>query len=333
MDKQQIIDSIRQGLDDGLISSDEVKQLLDSSKQAAQKINEDTTGDPDKLSAVDTMFYVAGILIFTAIMSFVVQSWDEGSSLVRILLTAGVGLTLWQISYFIIRDRLQTDVKVGLSNALLLTGSLCLIVGGYIMSNEITSGYEDINYSAGAVSLLVVGVMHLVFDSKINRKLILLLGLVLCVAAFPTFLFGLLKESGSGPDVWALVILGSSLLLAWSTRVAARVYPSRAKISNELDSVVAFICLATAYLSGFGSYATVWLTVLIGGVFGIFYLSILSKNKKMLGSASFFLVVAVVTLSFRYFAGYGVATSLIMSAAGLLGSAIVATKLKKKYFA
>jgi len=43
-------------------------------------------------------------------------------------------------------------------------------------------------------------------------------------------------------------------------------------------------------------------------------------------------VVAVLTISFKYFSGAGVTVSLVIAALGLLGSAAVATSINKKYF-
>ena len=68
------------------------------------------------------------------------------------------------------------------------------------------------------------------------------------------------------------------------------------------------------------------------GVLVIFYLSVISQNRHLLGNASFFLVLTVITISFKYFSGFGVTTSLIMATIGLLGSAAVASSINKKYF-
>jgi hypothetical protein len=51
-----------------------------------------------------------------------------------------------------------------------------------------------------------------------------------------------------------------------------------------------------------------------------------------LGNASFFLVLTVITICFRYFNDYGVTTSLILATIGLLGSAAVAAMINKTYF-
>jgi hypothetical protein len=51
-----------------------------------------------------------------------------------------------------------------------------------------------------------------------------------------------------------------------------------------------------------------------------------------LGNASFFLVLTVITIAFKYFSGFGVTTSLILATIGLLGSALAASNINKKYF-
>ena len=86
------------------------------------------------------------------------------------------------------------------------------------------------------------------------------------------------------------------------------------------------------YVASYGDHGLLWLGVLVMGVFTLFYLSIVTQDKRLLGNASFFLVITVITVSFKYFSGYGATTSLVLATLGLLGSAAVASGINKKYF-
>jgi uncharacterized membrane protein (DUF441 family) len=158
------------------------------------------------------------------------------------------------------------------------------------------------------------------------------MGVLLCVASFPVLLFGMLQDADISLDVWAGILVSVAGLLAYAPRVVAKIMPDRQRIHNSFDSLAAFLALVVSYAASFGDYPVLWFSILFAGVFGIFYLSIVSQNKNLLGSASFFLVLAVITISFRYFSGYGITTSLILAAIGLLGSAAIATGINKKYF-
>ena len=331
--KQEILTELRKAMTQGVITKDDLRPFFSkqpgtmtpaTSHSAAEKLN--------KLSAVDVMFYVSGIVLFSAIMSLIVQSWNDGNPLVHILLSAGVGIGLWTIAYYMIKNPSQNDIQRGLINALLLTGSLSIVVGGYIISNELIGGFTEVNFTASAITLAILGGLHIGFDRLIKRDLTLLSGILLVVASFPALLFGFLKDANAPSDVWYLVPILASGILAYATRVVAKINPNRPKLHNAFDSLTAFIALMSMYVASYGEFGALWLIILTGGVLILFYLSILSQNKHLLGNASFFLVLAVITISFKYFSGYGTTASLIVATLGLLGSATAASSINKRYF-
>lgn len=333
--REEIIADIQEGLRAGLITEADIKSFIHDPAPGfaeTRSIEAIAADKPERLSAVDIMFYVAGIVLYSAIMSVIGQTWGGGDTVMHIFLSAGVGLMLWSLAYYLMKGERQTDVKKGLINALLLTGSLSVVTGGYIISNQLTGGFGEVNFVAGAVTLALVGALHLAFDRLIKRDLTLLMGVLFCVAAFPAFLFALLRDTDAPGDAWSMVLVASAGLLVYATRVVAKVNPSRRNVRSSFDAFAAFLALISMYVSSFGEYGTLWLLGLIMGVLSIFYLSVISQNKHLLGNASFFLVLAVITISFKYFAGFGVTTSLVLATIGLLGSAAVASGINKKYF-
>ena len=333
--KQELLQDISAGLSDGIITENDLRVFLapavtiGSSSDAAMQYSGKKA---EKLSAVDIMFYIAGIVLFSAIISVIAQSWNSGNALLHIFLSAGVGAGLWTIAYRLLASQEQNEVRSGLINALLLTGSLTVVTGGYIITNELIGGFDEVNYIPSAIMLAIVGAIHIWFDRLVKRNLLLQMGVLLGVLSFPAFLFGLLQYVEVPVDVWAIIVLISAGLLAYATRVVAQMTPDRPKIRGSFDWIAAFIVLATMYLTSFTEYGIIWLMALIGGIFGIFYLSIVNQNKHLLGSASFFMVLTDITISFRYFSGFGVTTSLVLATIGLLGSAAVASNINKKYF-
>ena len=158
--RQEILSDIQEGLERGLITKADLAGF-GAPLQTTTLSSDGSTEKPEKLSAVDVMFYIAGIVLFSAIMSVIVQSWKDGSAVMHILLSAGVGLGLWFAAYYLIRSETQTAVRKGLINSLLLTGSLSVIAGGYIITNEIIGGFNEVNFIAGAIMLAAVGAAHL----------------------------------------------------------------------------------------------------------------------------------------------------------------------------
>jgi hypothetical protein len=166
----------------------------------------------------------------------------------------------------------------------------------------------------------------------VKKDFMLLMGVLLAVATFPVVLFGFLKDASAPRDLWYAIVILSAGLLAYATRVLAKIQPERRELRSIFDSFAVFVTLATMYIASFGDHGLLWLGVLIMGVFTLFYLSIVTQDKRLLGNASFFLVLTVITVSFKYFSGYGATTSLILATLGLLGSAAIASGINKKYF-
>lgn len=330
--REEILVELQEGLSSGVLTEADIQPFVARQPEVAPAPAFIPENKPEKLSAVDVMFYVAGIVLFSAIVSIIVQTWDDGNALVRIFLSAGIGMGLWSVAYYLIKSSFQNDIRRGLTNSLLLTGSLLVILGGYIVTNEIIGGFDKVNYIPAAFALAILGGLHIGFDRLIKRDLILLMGVLLSVAAFPVLLSGLLQDLDVSMDVWVTIFILSSALLAYATRVVAKVNPDREKIHSSFDSLAAFLALLSMYVASYGDYGVLWFGILIAAIFGIFYLSIIMQNKHLLGNASFFMVLTIVTISFKYFSGYGITFSLIVAAIGLLGSAAVASNIHKKYF-
>ncbi|MEK7602618.1 MAG: hypothetical protein AAB459_00030 [Patescibacteria group bacterium] len=330
--KEEILAELQEGLNSGILTESDIKPFIKTQPEVVITRVPEFENKPEKLSAVDVMFYIAGIVLFSTIMSMIVQTWDDGNPLVHILLSAFIGLGLWSIAYYLIKSPFQNDIRKGLTNALLLTGSLLIIVGGYIITDEVIGGFDEVNYIPAAFTLAILGGLHMGFDRLIKRDLSLLMGVFLAVSSFPALLFGILQNSDTTMDVWAVILIISSGILVYATRLVAKINPDRKKIHNSFDSFAAFLALMSMYVTSYGNYGVLWLGVLIAAVFGIFYISITLQNKHLLGNGSFFMVLTIITISFKYFSGYGVTFSLIIATIGLLGSAAIASSINKKYF-
>lgn len=329
--KQELLADLQEGLSNGILTESDIRPFVASTHAVVMGQASPVEHKHDSLSVVDIMFYIAGIVMFSTIMSIIIQSWSEGNPLVHILLSAGIGMGLWTMAYYLINSPFQNEIRKGLTNALLLTGSLLLVVGGYIIINEIIGGYDEVNFIPAAFALAILGGVHVGFDRLIKRKLVLLMGIFLAVSAFPTLLLGFLQETVVTLDLYAVIFIISASLLVYATRVVDKLNPDR-QISNSFDTIGAFLILMSMYVASYSDYGITWLAVLIAAVFGIFYLSIILQNKHLLGNGSFFMVLTIITISFKYFSGYGATLSLIIATLGLLGSAAVASSINKKYF-
>ena len=331
MDKAKILSLVSEALENGTIVSSDLRYLLYSHDEKSSSDNDPTARvSVQRTSAVDIMFYIAAIVLFAAIVALIGQSWDSGSA-VRILLSAGIGTLFWTVALLLLQSPTRSDIRRGITNASLLAGSLAIIAGGFIIANEFAD-YNNFNFYATATAFMLLGALHVLFGWQIKRSVLTLLGILLSVAAFPTLIFGLLNGSDAPMFVNCLVVAVSGALLAYATRVASWVGLVSSDLARAFDPLGTFIALMSLYVATYDEGSgLLWLLVLIGGIIGMFYLSIVRQDRLMLGNGSLFLVIAIITVSFRYFDGYGVSVSLLLAALGLLGTAIVATTINRRY--
>lgn len=323
--KDELLEEIRAALASGLLTPRDLAPFVGDSLS--------TTEAPARarLSVAGSLFYVAGIILFAAVLSVIGQTWDGGTAL-HLFLTVVLGAGLWVVAYGLGKSPQASDLSRGLSDALLLTGSLLMITGGYIVTN-LFGRYGTLDFFEASVALLVLAVLHLGVWRIIRRDLVYLISILLGVAAVGAVLFGMLREADATGDIWALSVVALAGLLAWATRVVARLGKETAHMADAYDRFAIVLGLLTMYIASFGSYAWLWYLGLAGGILCVYYLSIVSRQKILLGTASVFLTLVAITLSFRYFAAFGATTSLVLSALAILGVAVLASRLHKKYLA
>ena len=275
------------------------------------------------------MFYIAGFVLYAAIIALIAQYWSEGAA-TRILLSAGIGAVFWCIAVYFITTPKASDIRRGITNSLLLTGSLLLIAGGFIITNEYVD-FDDVNFYAVAITLLALGGIHISFGWQIKRNLIILIGLLLTVTSFPALVFGMLTDFNIELYIYCLVTAASAALLAYATRVVFKLKGDPVSAGRVFDPLAAFTVLMSFYVASYDdSTGLFWLLALVIGIIGLFYLSIVTQNKFLLGNGSFFLVLSIITISFRYFSD-SPGVSLLISAAGLLGTAVAAAHINRRY--
>ncbi len=324
-EKTELLATLRRAIADGIVTRRDIDALFDTKQP-------DDTPAKSRLSAVDVMFYIAGIMLYAALLSVIAQTWSDNSPALRIILSVGMASGLWAFAYYLIAYGAQSDIRKGLTNALLLTGSLASITGAYIVINEMIGGYGDVNFFAGAAALLVTGAVHIAFDRVVRKNIVLLIGILLCVMSVPAALFGIIKDTDLSADVWSAILVLSAGLLVYATRVVSRLYAGTRNSPSAFDSFAALVGFGAMYVSTYGDYSFIWFILLVASILGVFYASVIMQNKHLLGSASFFLVVSIITISFKYFSGFGVSTSLVLATLGLLGSAAAASSIHKRYF-
>ncbi len=331
--RESLLQSVRIGLANGTISAEDLRPLIAPTLQA------DATGYPQneqrtngrassaKLSVVDVLFYLAGLVLYAALMVTAFQMEDGSPMRSTLLISCGLGI--WTIAYVLGRSE-RDENRNGLTSALLLTGCLSLISGSGVVVFDL-SLQENTGYVA-ALALVLLGGFHLLFDKLFRHMILVVIGMLLLVAAFPTMLSTMLQGLNLPLDVWALIGVGTGLLTAAAGYVASKTAPNRNDILEAFLSIAGFIVLGSAYVLTFEETRGIAWTLLFPLlIYGAFFFSIKRRSKNFLVTGSLFLVIFLITVAFRYFAGLGAAFCLALSAVGLLATAFMATAINKRY--
>lgn len=323
--KENLLQELKEAIDSGVVNRTEIDALLGSTTS-----KEESQSTTKKISVVQSLFYAAGIILFAAVLSVISQTWEDGVFL-HILLTVVLGASIWTGAYVIYQDKEASDIRQGLGDALLLTGSLLMITGGYIIVNSFGGTYGNVDFFEAAPMLLIVALVHAAFYYVVRRDLLYLMSLILGVASVGSMLFGILRDADATGDVWAMTLIALAGLLSWATHVVSRAGKGTNHLQGAYDKFAIVLSLIVMYVASFGDLAVVWYIALAASICGVYYLSILMKQKILLGTASTFLVLMTITIAFRYFSEFGPTVSLVISAVGILGVAALASQLSKKY--
>jgi hypothetical protein len=284
--KEKLLDDLQAALISGVVQENDIRALLHSPVTTTEESHEQVTIESkpkNKMTAVEVMFNIAGIVLFASIMSMIAETWDQRPTLLHIGLSAGVGAALWLVAYIINKQQVTSEVRKGLESSLLITGMLCILVGGFITTDVLIGGFPAKPFVPVAVTLAVLGAIHFLYDRLVRKDLVILMALVLSVAVFPTIVFGILASRDYPVDVWSVVIILSVLLLVYASRVLEKMHPDRPFLKNPFDSLAVFLVLATMFGSTFTDYGIIWQFILILSILGLFYLSIIKRSKNFLG--------------------------------------------------
>lgn len=328
--KKVIIGELKEAVVAGVVTRYDVDRVFESVGEASLSTRDlGEWNEPRKNSIIRSLFYAAGVILFAAVVSVINQTW-ENNLILHIFLTVFLGGVIWAVAYLFGRDRMASDIRHGVSDALILTGSLLLVAGGYIIINHFGS-YGRVDFFEAVPALAVLAALHFGFFKILKRDIVYLIGMLLSVASVGALVYGILEDSDTGLNVWALTFIALAGLLVWATHVVSRYFKSAEHLQGSHDKLAIFLSLFTMFIASLGDWAGFWYLLLAISICAVYYLSIIRKQKILLGAASTFLVLTTVTVAFRYFSAFSLTASLIVSAAGILLVAALATQLNKRY--
>lgn len=333
--KDKLLQNIRHALNEGIITKADIDAVVGDTHNDQTAITSKVRAKRSTpISPVDMLFYIAGVIIFATIMSIIAEFWSDDTFFFRFFMTIILGVTLWSISLYLIKRLKQSDILKGVTNSLIFTGSLLLVTGVVMTMNEIfkinMTIYSEA-YTLLTIMLFILTVIHLVFDRYAQRNIVALTSVLLGSLTALSFMFTIMQAIKAPIGLWLTAVLSACVLLMYAARVFTKINPQRDNISKEFDVPAVWFGLGTMYIASFIDNGVLWLTILIASIIGVFYVSIVTRDKRLLWLGAAFLVLAILTITFRYFSEYGTTASLIIATFGVLGVAAGASYINKKY--
>ncbi len=141
MDKETLLQNLRFALLHGVVSSSEIRTLLDSHEAVAP------TQGSKAFSVSGVLYYIGGGIAFLGVGIFVGQKWNELSSILRILLTLGSGL-----AFFAAASLVEATKKLDrVPDAFHFLAGLLIPGGIFVALDEL--GFHGGNWGPGMIFL------------------------------------------------------------------------------------------------------------------------------------------------------------------------------------
>lgn len=339
--KQTVLVELRELLDSGELTKSEIQGLIGDNQREASSVDASASTSVQKisrLSAIDIMFVIGGVILFASVQALIDQlGLGVSTGLFGTMICLAIAVALWGFALVQSRQKQASEVGRGMGLSFILTGSLLLVAAAVHMTNALMSGSgasnDDLANNLYTFGFLMLGValFHVIFAWLVRRQLVVGAGILAACSALVALAIGaLVSVKIEGADPYVLVFIGAAVFLAVAARMVVRI-KSGALHPRAFDGLAQFIALVAMTIATFNDWHMLWYPLIICVILGLFYVSIRQKSQPSLVIAAFFLTVTLISMSFRYFSGLGIAFSLLLAAVAVLGVATVSVSLRKKY--
>jgi hypothetical protein len=320
MDKEQLIQSIKETAAEGNITKAEILEAFNQGKTS--KKSDALTWDISK-----TLYFIGAAIVFIGIGVFAGQKWDVLNNLSRIILTLGVALGCY-ITGVILSHYKRIEL---IGQSFYFISMLLMPIGLHV-----TFDIAGLDIGTYQIQALLSGILltYFLLSFIIFKKHIFTVFNVV----FGTWFFFAISNyliklnpyfSGSTFNEYRILLVGLSyLFLGYFFSLKEKVVYSRLLYSF---GVVGFLGAAFS-LGGYEpSQSILWEVIYPGLIFGLIFLGIYLKTRVFLTFSSMFLFAFITKITIEYFAdSIGWSLSLIVIGLSLIAIGYLAIYLNRK---
>jgi hypothetical protein len=318
MQKEQLLQEIKQSIASGQISKEEVFGAFGT--QSAEILEKHF-----KLS--DVLYYIGGAIVFLGIIVLIFQNWDKLNTFAKILVTLGSGAACYAAAALFFKYEQFKKV----SQVFFLLSGLVLPVGLYVVLDKM-----GLDISTAGTQSLIYGLLLVVFLASFYLFRFAIVNLLSMAFATGLFYFLVMLVVGNSyPNMdkvyqYFVLVVGLSYMFLGHYLSST----SQKSLSGVLYGFGSLGFLgASLALQGFSpNQNAFWELIFPVLVFCILFASVYVKSKALLIFGSLALIGYILKLTEEYFKeGLGWPLALVLAGFLIMGVGYYAVKLNKKY--
>lgn len=333
MQKQELLDLIKQQIASGNISASEVASALQLQSSASPT----TDSNKKRLSATSILYSIGGLILVLGIGAFVFSFWDNLNGLVRVLITLG-----FAAAAYIAGAMLRGDADHGkISRVLFFISGILAPIGAFVTLDSLRIDYGSFGWSATIAFLLsVIYASSLFFFRTAEFAFFTTIFSTWMIYAVVGYAIDL---SGSATMLehtykYLTIAIGAAYLLIQSVIASGKINEETgARDQQAFDRFLTFfgatgIFGAMIALSDWSPNQSVaWEFLSVVAVLGGLVLASRTANRTLLKTSALFVFVLIIRFTSEYFVdSLGWPIALIVAGIALLAAGYGLVALGKK---
>lgn len=292
MNKQDILSEIKSHLATGVISEEDVRELLTGASAPQETQSSGTISMKRSVDMGKVLSYVGGFIIFLGVVVLVGQNWDTLGVWGRILVTFGSGIVAYALGVV-----WGIYPKLNIVSQVCYAISMFLLPGGLVLTMLELGSWEPLTMNVFVATLLMA---LFIFTFWVVRQTHITL--VASVAFSTWFVYAAVIYFLDFGQFWST---GEDRILAYLTMLVGVAYVSGAwylsetqwsKLSSALYALGAIGVLMPALLLG-----GIWDILFVGVVAGVFVGSVYVKSRAFLFFGALHLMGYIIKMTAEYF--------------------------------
>lgn len=293
MDKQQILDLIKNKIEDGTINK---KDLLNSLAEGKAQKSKAEVGE----KLIHTLYLIGSLITLVGIILLLSNNWNTIGFGGRIISTLGI----FVVSYLVGLLTAKEEKKV-LSQISFTISAVLAPLAIYVLLREINFNPDLNTY---IISSLVLGIFYGITQYFIRNRVLIVITTIFITVLYVTLILKIFLIGSLYDVAWILKLASIALGIAYyfiAYGYVNLIERGRGITDSEESAVARFFygIGSLAILIPFMTYAGIWDFLNFFIFIGVIYLGFIIKSKLIFFIASLALVYHLVSFTWKYFQG------------------------------